>query len=77
MVDDDPSEDITEDVLVAAEGCSRWYQEYQQISADLGQAVVNCWIGRYTKDVTGMDVLQRSMRATWTTLIRTYTRLTW
>jgi hypothetical protein len=68
------SEDVIEDVFVAIEQNPLWHQRYTEQSAELRDWVVNNWIGKYTKRLTGMENI-REVGATRTNLIKNYTKL--
>lgn len=67
-------EGIIEDVFLEIENNPAWMQKYRELEADLGQLVVNNWIGRYTKHVTGMKSV-REVSAKRSHLIKDYTKL--
>lgn len=67
-------EDITEEVCLAIEYDPAWRERYDLLVDELGHGVVNCWIGRYTKDLTGLKVM-REVSTKRCTIIKTYTKL--
>lgn len=68
-------EDIIEDVFLAIEANPNWMRRYRELEADLRQKVVNNWMGRYVKQITGMNTI-REVDAKRSTLIKDYTKLT-
>jgi hypothetical protein len=68
-------EDVIEDVVLAIEASPTLRRRYLDLEAELTTPVVNPWIGRYTKELTGMDsgIQVDAHRAT---LIKSYTKLT-
>lgn len=67
-------EDIIEDVFLFIESNQGIMQRYRALEAELGQLVVNSWIGQYTKQLTGMHSV-REVRAKRSQLIKDYTKL--
>jgi hypothetical protein len=67
-------EDIIEDVFIAIEQHPQWKQRYDELSADLRTWVVNNWVGKHTKRMTGMQTL-REVSAKRTTLTQNYSKL--
>ena len=67
-------EDIIEDVCLAIEESPQLKQRYDELSAELRAGVVNNWIGRYTKQITGLQTL-REVEAKRCHLIKFYTKL--
>ena len=67
-------EDSIEDVFVALDTDPSLLARYHELSADLGESVVNQWIGKYTQHITGMQQL-REVTAKRTKLIKGYTKL--
>lgn len=67
-------QDIIEDVCLEIEHNQAWSDRYGQLRNELGQNVVNNWIGQYTKRLTGMKTI-RQVPATRSTIIGSYTRL--
>jgi hypothetical protein len=51
-----------------------WRRRYDLLSDELGLYGVNPWIGRYTKELTGLNNL-RIVAAPEGSLIKTYTKL--
>lgn len=68
------NEDIIEDVFLAIENSQQWMNRYRELEADLGHDVTNNWIGRHTKDITGMNTV-REVSAKRSRLIKDYTKL--
>lgn len=68
------SDDIIRDVCFAIEKNSNWHRRYNQLGEELGHGVVNQWIGKYVKDLTGMNSL-RQVSLEDGHLITSYTKL--
>lgn len=71
------SEDVIGEVCRAIEWNPVWYRRYEDLIIELDHknGVVHNWIGRYTKEITGLRVLRRTTNH-MSTLIRSYTKLT-
>jgi hypothetical protein len=67
-------EDIIEDVFVAIENNAEWHRRYVELSNETNRWVVNNWIGKYTKAITGLKSL-REVTAKRSDLIKDYTKL--
>ena len=67
-------EDVTEEVFLRIEGSPHWLRRYTQLCNELRPGVVNKWIGKYTKDITGLNSL-RQVEAKRSNLITSYTKL--
>ena len=50
-------EKIIEDVFLAIESRATWRTRYNQLVDELSKDVVNNWIGRYAKQVTGLKTV--------------------
>lgn len=61
-------EDVIEDVFLAIEHQHSWLRRYDELVLDLDKNTVNKWIGRYTKQITGLknpkQVLARRTKLT-------------
>lgn len=68
------SEDVIEEVCLAIVQNPEWYSRYEELSADLRDWVVHNWIGRYTKQVTGLNT-GREVPAQPGNFIKSYTKL--
>jgi hypothetical protein len=68
-------EDVIEDVCLAIENNSDWRRRYDELCEELSQDVVNNWIGRYVKDITGLRTV-REVNARRSHIITEYTKLT-
>ena len=68
------SEDITEDVCIVIEHRPDWASRYYELVEELGRDVVNNWIGRYTKEITGRRT-GRQVSAKRTKLISSYAKM--
>ena len=69
-------EDITEDVCMIIEHDLVYRQRYQRLADELGDWVVNNWIGRYTKRETGMKSIKQ-VKAKRATIIGSYSKLSY
>ena len=67
-------EDIILKVCLAIEHDPAWRKRYDQLGDELSPWVVNCWIGRYTKALTGLKVI-RVVGTKRCTIIKSYTKL--
>lgn len=68
------SEDIIEDVFLAIENTIDWRMRYDELGDELSYWVVNNWIGKYTKQITGLKgVLQ--VNAKRSKITTSYTKL--
>lgn len=47
-------EDVTEDVFLSIEQNHAWQERYDELVSELGKDTVNQWIGKYTKQITGL-----------------------
>lgn len=47
-------EDVIEDVFLAIEQQPSWQRRYDELVLELGKDTVNKWVGRYTKQITGL-----------------------
>jgi len=47
-------EDVIEDVFLSIEQNHAWQERYDELVNELGKDTVNQWIGKYTKQVTGL-----------------------
>jgi len=68
------SEDVTEEVCLAIENKPVWKKRYDGLVIELGENVVNPYIGRYTKQITGLEVI-REVNAKRSKIIKSYTKL--
>ena len=53
------SEDIIRDVCFKIEDNPDWRRRYNELGEELSEWVVNNWIGKHTKDLTGMNSLRQ------------------
>ena len=67
-------EDITDRVAEKIENNENWYRVYCQLKNNLSKHVVNTWLGKYTKEITGLNSF-RNADAKRSSIIKTYTRL--
>jgi hypothetical protein len=69
------NEDIIEDVFLLIENNPVWLMQYKQLCEELKKDVVNVWIAKYTKKITGLksDEIKIAKRSE---LIHSYTKLT-
>jgi hypothetical protein len=47
-------EDVILDVFLAIERQPTWQRRYDELVFELGKDTVNQWVGRYTKQITGL-----------------------
>lgn len=52
-------EDIILEVCQVIENNREWRRRYDELSAELRAWVVNNWIGKYVKDITGLNSLRQ------------------
>jgi hypothetical protein len=50
-------EDIIWNVFMKIENNGDWRRRYDELSHELTKDVVNNWIGKYTKDLTGLNTI--------------------
>ena len=67
-------EDIIEDVFLEIDKNSVWQRRYWQLRDELRKGVVNVWIAKYTKSITGLNSGDR-VTARRSPLITSYTKL--
>lgn len=67
-------ENIIEDVCLAIENRSSWLKQYDVLKVELSKDVVNNWIGRYTKQITGLKTVLE-VDAKRSKIIGAYTKL--
>jgi hypothetical protein len=67
-------QDVIEDVCLAIEKRSSWRKRYDLLGDELTSDVVNNWIGRYTKQITGLETIKQ-VKAKRSTIITAYTTL--
>ena len=53
------SNDVTEDVCYAIEKNSIWRSRYDQLVNELTKDVVNRYLGAYTKQITGLEIIRK------------------
>ena len=68
------SEDIIEEVFLAIESHPIWMQRYQDLEADLTRHVVNSWMGKYVREIAGMEKIGEAS-AERSRLINSYSKL--
>ena len=68
------SEDIIRDVCFAIENNPDWRRRYNELGEELREWVVNNWIGKYTKELTGLNSL-RQVDLEGKHIITSYTKL--
>lgn len=67
--------DITDQVCLAIENNPEWRRRYDDLVArSRHKDTVNNWIGRYTKQITGMSVVRKNIPAK-STIIKSYSEL--
>ncbi len=70
------NEHVTLEVFKAIEASPRWLVQYRTVCGELGQPVVNSWIGQWALRNLGAAALQRGVEASGgTTLTKTYSTL--
>ncbi len=47
-------EDVIENVFLAIEQNHAWQERYDELVNELDKGIVNQWIGKYTKQITGL-----------------------
>lgn len=67
-------EDITEDVFLEIYKQPNWRRQYDELVDELSEDVVNQWIGRYTKQITGLKTVSQ-VEAKRSKIIGSYTKL--
>lgn len=67
-------EDVIFNVCQKIEENINWQKRYADLGEVLGLGVVNNWIGKYTKSLTGMKILRR-VQLKEKHLITAYTKL--
>jgi hypothetical protein len=67
-------EDIILDVCLAIEDNREWRRRYNELSEELRAWVVNNWIGKYVKEMTGLNSL-RAVAIEEGHIIKAYTKL--
>jgi hypothetical protein len=67
-------EDIILNVFQKIEHNVNWYNHYKDLGEELKIRVVNNWIGKFTKSLTGMKILRR-VQLKEKHLVTTYTKL--
>lgn len=69
------AEDIILEVFAEIKKNREWKRRYDELSEELNNSwVVNNWIGKYTKELTGLKSIQ-SAKAPEDSLITSYTKL--
>ena len=68
-------EDIILNVFQKIDRDRDWHKRYVELAEELTTSVVNSWIGKYTKSLTGMKTL-RQVHLKENHLITSYTKLT-
>lgn len=68
-------EDITLEVCLAIEENAAWENRYEELSDELSDWVVHNRIGRYVKEITGLDSLRQVSAQGKCGLIKSYTKL--
>jgi hypothetical protein len=67
-------EDIILEVFKDIVDYPNWQQRYKELSDELRLWVVNNWIGKYTKEITGLRA-GKQVASTECDLIKSYTKL--
>jgi hypothetical protein len=68
-------EDIIWDVCVAIENNRDWKRLYDELKDELTKDVVNNWIGKYTKDLTGLNTIRQINAPEEGHIVGSYTKL--
>ena len=68
-------EDIIRDVCYKIENDLDLKRRYEDLEEELNKEVVNSWIGKYTKQFTGLESLRQVPAGDSVTIITTYTKL--
>ncbi len=68
-------EDVIEDVLLAIEEQPNWLEKYNKLVQELSENEVNRRIGRYTKEITGLETLSEGVDAKRSKIAGKYTKL--
>jgi hypothetical protein len=67
-------EDIILDVFKAIN--LDWKRRYHQLEDELTEDVVKNWVGKYTKDLTGLNIIRRvTTPEEWRDIVGSYTKL--
>ena len=67
-------EGIIRDVCFAIEDNPDWRKRYDELGEELRPWVVNNWLGKYTKDLTGLNTI-RQLKIEEGHIIASYTKL--
>jgi hypothetical protein len=70
-------EDIILEVIKAIELNDDWKrQRHDELEYELSKGVVNQWVGKYTKDLTGLKIIRQvNAPEEWQHIVRSYTKL--
>lgn len=68
------NEDVILDVFRAIESSPEWHRRYHILRNNLGELVVNQWIGKWTQRILGAESIKQ-VPAEGTTLTQTYSKL--
>jgi len=68
-------EDIIKEVFIHIENNPSWRETYENLCIDLRQWVVNNWIGKYTKLITGYNT-SIQVNTKHSNLTKSYSKLT-
>ena len=69
------NEDIIWIVCVAIENYPDWKRRYDELKDELSKDVVNNWIGKYTKDLTGLNTIRQVEAPEDDHIVGSYTKL--
>lgn len=67
-------EHVTLTVFKSIEANSKWRRQYKSLCNELGDWVVNNWIGKWTRDALGAESIKQ-VPAEGTSLTKTYSTL--
>jgi len=70
-------QDIIWIVCVAIENDPGWKRRYAELKDELSRDVVNNWIGKYTKDLTGLKTIRQVDAPEEGHIVGSYTRLSY
>ena len=68
-------EDIIRDVCFEIENDPDLKKRYEDLEDEFNKWIVNSWIGKYTKNLTGLKSLRQVPAGDSVTIITTYTKL--
>jgi hypothetical protein len=69
------AEDIIWDIFMQIENNRDWKRRYDELEDELTKDVVNNWIGKYTKDLTGLNTVRQVGAPEEGHIVGSYTKL--